>query len=346
MKQMIFAAVILMLLILPVQAMELTAPAAPSEQESLMPPEPDTFAGGVLYILRQAFPVVQPAVTEASGTCLILIATVLMLRIVSTLPGTSLTAVHLLGAVSTATILLRPSHSLMSLASETVTQISHYGKLLLPVMAASLAAQGGATASSALYMSTAFFDALLSALINRLIVPMVYLFLCLSTANCATGEDVLGKFRDFFKWLMTWSLKTVLYIFTGFVSITGVVSGNADAAALKAAKLTISGVVPVVGGILSDASEAVLVSAGMMKNAAGIYGILAITAILITPFLKIGIQYLLLKLTAAVCAVFNQKRISALIQDFSGAMGMMLAITGAVSLMFLISTICFMKGVG
>lgn len=345
MKRMIFAVLILMLLVMPVQAMDFTAPTVPPEQESLIPPEPDTFSGGVLYILRQVFPVLQPAIAEASGTCLVLIATVLMLRIVSTFPNISFTAVHLLGAISTATILLRPSHSLMSLASETVTRISQYGKLLLPVMTAALTAQGGVTASSALYMVTAFFDAVLSTLINRLIVPMVYLFLCLSIANCATGEDVLGKFRDFFKWLMTWSLKTVLYIFTGFISITGVVSGNADAAALKAAKLTISGVVPVVGGILSDASEAVLVSAGMMKSAAGIYGILAIIAILITPFLKIGVQYLLLKLTAAVCAVFNQKRISALIQDFSGAMGMMLATTGAVSLMFLISTICFMKGV-
>ena len=128
--------------------------------------------------------------------------------------------------------------------------------------------------------------------------------------------------------------------------ITGVITGAADAAAVKAAKLTISGVVPVVGGILSDASEAVIIGAGVMKNAVGVYGLLAVTAIWITPFLQIGSIYLLLKLTAIVCSVFGVKESSDLIEDFSGAMGLLLGMTGTVSLLILISTICFMKGMG
>ena len=83
-----------------------------------------------------------------------------------------------------------------------------------------------------------------------------------------------------------------------------------------------------------------------MKNAAGIYGILALLAILLRPFLKIGIHYLLLKATAAVCSVFGSKSTVGLIEDFSAAMGLLLAMTGSVCLLLLISTVCFMKGVG
>ena len=101
-----------------------------------------------------------------------------------------------------------------------------------------------------------------------------------------------------------------------------------------------------VGGILSDASEAVLVSAGTVKNAAGIYGMLAVIAIWIGPFLKIGLHYLLLKLTGAVCAIFGSKEMSGLVGDFSSAMGMLLAMTGSVCLMLMISLVCFMRGVG
>ena len=108
-------------------------------------------------------------------------------------------------------------------------------------------------------------------------------------------EEILKKLCGFVKWLSVWILKMILYVFTGYIGITGVVSGPTDAAALKAAKLTISGFVPIVGGILSDASEAVLVSAGVVKNAAGIYGILAIGAVCLGPFLKIGLHYLMLK---------------------------------------------------
>jgi stage III sporulation protein AE len=175
---------------------------------------------------------------------------------------------------------------------------------------------------------------------------MVYVFLVLVIANSALGEDLLKKLRDFLKWLVSWFLKTILYVFTGYIAVTGVVSGTTDQAALKATKLTISGVVPVVGGILSDASEAVLVSAGLVKSAVGVYGMIAIAAIAITPFLQIAVQYLLLKLTAAVCGIFGNKRSSELIGDFSAAMGLLLAMTGTVCLLLLISTVCFMKGMG
>ena len=175
---------------------------------------------------------------------------------------------------------------------------------------------------------------------------MVYIFLALCTVGGAIGADIMKKFRDSVKWLMTWVLKTVLYVFTGFIGITGVISGTTDAAALKAAKLTISGMVPVVGGILSDASEAILVSAGTIKNAVGLYGLFAIGAIWIGPFVKIGVHYLLLRITGILCSIFGGKSMSDLIQDYASAMGMLLGMTGAVCLMFLISLICFMKGVG
>ena len=114
----------------------------------------------------------------------------------------------------------------------------------------------------------------------------------------------------------------------------------------KAAKITISGMVPVVGGILSDASEAVLVGAGVVKSGVGVYGLLAVISVVTVPFLKIGIQYLLLKVTAATVSIFSSKQTTELISDFSTALGMLLAATGTICLMLLISTVCFMKGVG
>ena len=213
-------------------------------------------------------------------------------------------------------------------------------------MTGALAAQGGITASSALYVSTTVFNAVLTSGISAILIPLVYCFLTLSVAGCATGQDILAKLCGFAKWLCTWLLKTALYIFTGFIGITGVISGTADATALKATKLTMSGMIPVVGGILSEASEAVLVGAGVMKSAAGTYGLIAVIAIWISPFLQIGIRYLLLKLTAAVCEVFGIKQISALISAFSDAMGLLLGMTSAICIILLISLTCFLKGMG
>ena len=175
--------------------------------------------------------------------------------------------------------------------------MSEYSKLLLPVMTAAVAAQGGTSTSTALYTGTVFFDSLLTTVIAKLVVPGVYIFLSLGIAECAVAHDVLKRIRKFVKWLMTWCLKIVLYVFTGYISVTGVISGSVDASVLKATKLTISGMVPVVGGILADASETVLLSAGFMKNTAGLYGVFALIAVCVNPFLQIGCQYVLMKIS-------------------------------------------------
>lgn len=330
----------------PASALEITAPEVPKSGEEYMPEKTDSFGDGFFELLQSVLLHLHPDLAEASQVCLSVAAAVMIVSVLRTFSGSIKMAVDMAGTTAIAAVLLLNTNSMIRLGAETVAELSEYGKLLYPVMAAAMAAQGGVTASAALYTGTAIFDAVLSSLISNLMVPMVYLFLALAAANSAAGEDLLKKMRDLLKNAMSWCLKTVLTVFTTYMSITGVVSGTTDAAALKATKVTISSVVPVVGGILSDASEAVLVSAGALKNAAGIYGILAVLAVFLEPFLRIGSHYLILKATAAVCGIFGSKEMTGLIEDFSTAMGLLLAMTGSVCLLLLISTVCFMKGVG
>ena len=345
MKRIALLIVLLSLMAIPVDAVDLTAPTVPSVAEDFMVSEPENLMEGIRQVLKEAVGHVRPDMREASRVCLGIIGAVMVVSLLRTIPAGIERSADLAGVVAVSVMFLSPAGALIDLGSETVMQVSEYGKLLLPVMAAALASQGGITGSTALYTVTAVFDAVLSNLISRVLLPLLYLFLALAVAHSAVGDDLLKKMRDGIKWLMTWVLKTVLYVFTGFISITGVISGPTDAAALKAAKLTISGFVPVVGGILSDASEAVLVSAGVVKNAVGMYGLFAVLAIWMDPFLRIGTHYLMLRFTGAVCSIFGSKGISDLIQDFAAVMGFLLAMTGSVCLMILISTVCFMRGV-
>jgi stage III sporulation protein AE len=299
-----------------------------------------------LYLFRQALRWIEPSFLEASVICMGLIALALLVSVLSAMQAESGKMVQTAGCVCAGVLLLQPSRSLIYIGTQAVGKISDYGRLLLPVMTASLAAQGGGTTAAALYTGTVIFDTLLSNCISGLLVPMLYIFLCLCVAYGATGAGILGQIGQFVKWLMTWGMKIILYVFTGYMGITGVISGTADAAALKAAKLTISGVVPVVGGILSDASEAVLVGTGVMRGTVGIYGTLAVIALTLGPFVQIGTQYLMLKATTGLCGIFGAKGITKLAEDVTCAMGICLAMTGTTCLLFLISIVCFMKGVG
>lgn len=346
MRKLILLIVVLLFTAIPVSAMEFTAPAAPDAAEDYIPEESGSFGEDLWFVIKSAIARLQPNVAEAAGICVSLIAIILLMSILKSFTGIASHTVSLVGTLSISLLLIQPSNSLVQLGIQTVQELSEYGKLLLPVMTAAMAAEGAPTTSAALYAGTVAFNTLLTVGISKLIVPMIYIYVILCIAGSAIGEEILKKLRDFVKWLMTWCLKIAIYLFTGYIGITGVISGTADAAAVKAAKLALSGFVPVVGSIISDASEAILVSAGVMKSSAGVYGLIVILALWIGPFLQIGVQYIMLKITAAVCSVFSEKNTSGLIQDFSGVMGFLLGMTGTVCLLHLISTVCFMKGVG
>lgn len=346
MRRLICVILLIALFILPVSAMEMEAPTVPETAKEVFPNEVSSFGHDLWYILKKAAQQIKPSISEAAKVCISVVAVSVLVSTASHLGTKANMVCELVGAVAVGVLMLSPLNSLIKLGTQTIDEMSQYSKLLLPVMTAALAAQGGVSASCGLYAGTAFLNSILSSLISKLLVPMLYVYLCLSIACCAVKEQTLKRLSDCVKGTVVWSLKLLLYVFTGYMSITGVISGATDASAIKATKLAISGCVPVVGGMLSDASESILISATVMKNAAGIYGVLAIIAICIVPFLRIAVQYLMLKLTSAVCAVTGVKYTNELIDHFTAAMGICLAMTGTVCILQLISTICFMKGVG
>ena len=345
MRRLVLLLFLLSLMVMPVSALEITPPEVPEAGAQLMPEDTTSFSNALQELLQKALLTIRPDLDEVSHISVAVICIVMVFSLFHSFSGSPQKIAYIAGSFTIVSVLLTSTNSLIRLGTSTITELSNYGKLLLPVMTAAMASQGGVTTSTALYAGTAAFDLILTSVISKILVPAVYFFLAMAAANSAIGEDILKRLRDFIKWLISWTLKTLLTVFTTYMGITGVVSGTTDAVALKATKFTISSVVPVVGGILADASEAVLVGAGLVKNAVGIYGIIAVLAVFLAPFLKIGIHYAVLKLTAALCSLFGTKQLSDLIEDFSTAMGFLLAMTGSACLLLMISTICFLKGV-
>lgn len=346
MRKCLFLILLVWMMLLPVHADEIIAPPAPDSAQDLMPYEHNSFMDGLLHVLKNGLTAVIPSCYEALELCAKALAVVLCLSLVRSIGDGNRGILTLCATVILAWLLLQSTDTFVKTAAQTVNELSAYGKLLLPVMTTALAAQGGGGSAAALYAGTAMFDALLSAAMERLLVPLVYVFLALSLLSAATGSTTIAGMKKGLYQFTTKGLRIVLYIFTGYLTVTGVVGGSADQMQLKAAKLTISGMVPVVGNIMADASETILVSAGLVKSAVGIYGLLAITATAMIPSLNVGIRYLLIKATAAAAGLLGGKEDAELIGDFGAAMGLLLAITLTQTLLLMISTVCFMKGMG
>ena len=134
-------------------------------------------------------------------------------------------------------------------------------------------------------------------------------------------------------------LTTVLLIFTLYLTVSGIFAGTVDSVRVRVAKSAISGAVPVVGGIIAEAAETVLAGAGMLKGTIGMFGLLGVLALCAYPFLHLGIQYLLYKLTGFLASVIGSPELCGLIKGLGGAFGLILGMVGSCALVLLVSVL-------
>ncbi|MBS6366757.1 MAG: stage III sporulation protein AE [Clostridiales bacterium] len=314
--------------------------------DGLSPTEEQDLVSGVADILASATQDAGGFLRAALRTAAVVMAAVMLCGLLSRIDtGISANGVAIAGVLAITAACAGSLGTMLSVGQQTLDRIQTFSTALLPTMAAATVAVGAVNASAAIYAGTVMFSNFLILLTNTLLMPLVYAYVAACAADAAIGNDSLKQMAGLIRWAIVNGLKILLLVFTGFLTITGVISGTADAATVKAAKLTLSGMVPVVGSIIGDASETVLVSAGILRSTVGVFGMLAVLGICAAPFLQIGLHYLTLKVTAAVSGIIGDKRLSGLVEALGSAMSFILAMTGACALILLISCVCSMKAV-
>ncbi len=320
---------------LPDSAAELMESVAPSPGEDFGSALRRIFSG-CRAILGEAF----IKAGKSGGMMLVCAALCAMLSAVFKTQG-ELDWAELASCLSIAVIAAGDISSCLKLGSNTITEISDFSKVLLPVMTSSAALSGAVGSAAAKYAATALFMDVLITLSQRLLTPLVYAYFAVLTAECALGTRSLSGVSSFLKWLAGTALTVIVLVFVVYLGVTGIVAGTADAAAVRVAKTALATGLPVVGGIISDAAAAVLAGAGMVKNAAGVFGLIAVLAICAAPIIRIGAHYLVYKAASKLALSFAGEKTAKAAEGTSAAFGIMLAAAGACALMLFFSIISF-----
>lgn len=245
--------------------------------------------------------------------------------------------VSMAGALTITLIAAGNMRSLLGMGIEALEQLDIFAKALLPTLAAAVAAGGGLLSAGVKQVTTVFCTNLLLSLIRHILVPFVYCFIAVSAVNAMLPYARLQKLADGLRKAVTWILTGSLALFTGYLTISGSVTASADALTAQLTRSAISTAVPVVGGIISDAAGTVLAGAVVLKNSMGVFGMLAVLAICLLPFLHLGVQYLLYKLTAFFSAAIGSDALVELIDALGSAFGLILGMVGTGALLLLIS---------
>lgn len=321
--------------------------AAQEYMGDIMPEEPGNLKTGMERIVTGVLK--DGTILEAGiGLCVQITAIVLLSATMGAFGDGKTTGTVGLGAVlAVGLCCLGRVSGLFTRVAQMVDTLSVFSGFLFSSLAATTAATGAVGASTAMYGVTVAVCGGLTRLFQGVFLPGVSCFLGLMLASGAVEDGSLAMLGDLLKQGLTLLLKFGVIGFTAYLSLSGAISGSADAATIRAAKLAISTAVPVVGSLMADASETLLVSAGILRSGVGIFGMLGVLAVAMGPFLETGISYLGLKLTAAVAAAAGEKQLSGVIGSMATGFGLLTALVGVVALLMVIACVCFMQaGVG
>lgn len=253
--------------------------------------------------------------------------------------------VNLAACLAIAAVSVGDVQSVGRLGESVMEQLSDFSRVLLPTLSTVAASAGAISSAGAKYAATVMFLDVLLAVSDKLILPLVGVYTAAVVAASATGDGRLKAAVKFMKWLCKACMTALVAVFTAYLSLTGIASSGADAAATKAAKAVISTVLPVVGKMVSDASESLVAGAGLIRNSIGIFGLGAVIALCAVPFLSLGLRYVLFKAAAAVVGVIAGERVGSLVEGISAAYGMVLAMVGTGAVFMFISILSLIRTV-
>lgn len=249
------------------------------------------------------------------------------------------------GCLAVSVIGIEDVHSVLVLGSDTLTQLVDFSRALLPTLATAAAAGGAVNSAGSACAAAALFSDILISAAQGLILPMICACVAASVSSAVLDDRRLDGAIRFLQWAVRSLMRLLVLGFTAYMSVTRVVSGAADAAAVKAAKAALSAALPVVGKLLADASDALVAGAGLVRGAVGVFGLLVCLAAVIVPVLRLGLRYLLFRAAASLCCGVASARLSGLINALGSAYGLLLGLVGSAAAIEFFSIISFIRTV-
>ena len=221
-------------------------------------------------------------------------------------------------------------------ASETVSNIAFFMRIIVPVMITALMTSG------AIISATTLEPVLLSIveatvwIIDAVFVPAVMISTALNVVNGMSDKFKTDRMVSLLNNSVKWGLSILLTIFVSLAGLNSIASSGVDGLTVKLSKFAAANLIPMVGGILSESVETVMSCSVVIKNSVGILGVICLVAIALGPALKIAAVLILFRITAAVAEPISEPKIITCISRLAGSVSSLFSMIAAVTVMFIL----------
>ena len=212
-----------------------------------------------------------------------------------------------------------------------------FEKALIPVLAAVVTISGNP--ASALSVHGLAFSAaqFVEAFASETVMPLVGICGSLGITGAIFPTLRLTAVSDTIRKFITVILGSSAGLFSGFLALKSVLASSVDGLALKGVKLATNTFIPVIGGAIGEAFTSVAGSLSLVKNAVGIYAIIAFFIITLPAVINLALWVVSLRISCIVSDMLDCKGCSEIIKSIAFIFSMMNIILILCAAVFIVS---------
>ncbi len=234
------------------------------------------------------------------------------------------------------TLLMRSFMTMNQDVVKTCSAIGRFMQILLPSYLVTVVISAGTVSAIGFYEITVLGIQLLQLLIIRLVLPAINFYLLLLLLNQMTTEDHFSRFAELAETVIRWVTKTIFGIVVGLQAVQ-VLTAPALDSLKNSAFQRLAGSIPGIGNLLDAATQTVVGSAVVIKNAVGVAGMLALVILGMMPVLRLLASILIFRLLCALIQPISEKRMVEGIASISRGTVLLLRILATSLSVFIIS---------
>ncbi len=234
---------------------------------------------------------------------------------------------------------------ILALATATVDKMVSFMQAILPMLSTLLMAVGGITSATIFHPILWGLVGGIANLVHYLIFPLILFSTVFRLVAHFTPDLPFSKLGDLIRQSVTTILSFFFIVFSGFMVVKGAIAPVADGVTLRAAKYFTRTFIPIVGGVFADTVEVVVGGSLLIKNGIGVFGLVMLILILLTPVLKMLASIFIYKIVGVLLEPICDFRMVEALSIMESSLSLVLISLCAVTLMFLLC-ISILVGLG
>ena len=224
----------------------------------------------------------------------------------------------------------------LTIAENSLVNVNNIINVISPIILTLMIASGASVTASIYQPAVVFYGNIISGLITNTILPVIKIIIVLNLITCLLPELKLNGYISFLNSIIKWILGISFTIFSLFITVQGITSGNIDGVSLRATKYAISNTVPIIGGFISGGFNLVVAGSVLIKNALGVGAIILLFYTAISPLFFIISINLTLKGVSAIISTISDDKIASVCSSTSKNLSLVTAsLLGAIFTFFI-----------